>query len=109
MRKALHHWISTAARLTLGAGLLWMGAHMAHAQAPATTAPVDAAALYGTHCASCHGALRTGGMGPALNSSLNVAVLPQPHAPPPAVVLTADIPTRFTWPAANPRAPPAYA
>lgn len=51
----------------------------------------------------------TGGMGPALNSSLNVAVLPQPHAPPPAVVLTADIPTRFTWPAANPRAPPAYA
>ena len=66
MRKALHHWIATAARLTLGAGLLWMGADMAHAQAPATTAPVDAAALYGTHCASCHGALRTGGMGPAL-------------------------------------------
>ncbi len=51
----------------------------------------------------------TGGMGPALNSSLNVAVLPQPHAPPPAVVATADIPTRVTWPAANPRAPPAYA
>ena len=51
----------------------------------------------------------TGGMDPALNSSLNVAVLPQPHAPPPAVVLTADIPTRFTWPAANPRAPPTYA
>ena len=50
----------------LGAGLLWMGADMAHAQAPATTAPVDAAALYGTHCASCHGAQRTGGMGPAL-------------------------------------------
>lgn len=66
MRKALHHWIATAARLTLGAGLLWMGADMAHAQAPASTAPVDAAALYGTHCASCHGALRTGGMGPAL-------------------------------------------
>jgi len=51
----------------------------------------------------------TGGMGPALNSSLNVAVLPQPPAPPPAVVLTADIPPRFPWPAANPRAPPAYA
>ena len=66
MRKALHHWIATAARMALGAGLLWMGADMAHAQAPATTAPVDAAALYGTHCASCHGALRTGGMGPAL-------------------------------------------
>ena len=66
MRKALHHWIATAARLTLGAGLLWMGADMAHAQAPATTAPVDAAALYGTHCASCHGTQRTGSMGPAL-------------------------------------------
>ena len=51
----------------------------------------------------------TGGMGPALNSHLNVAVLPQPHAPPAAVVLAADIPARFTWPAANPRAPPAFA
>ena len=51
----------------------------------------------------------TGGMGPALNSSLNVAVLPQPHAPPPAIVASADIPARFTWPAANPRAPPAFA
>lgn len=51
----------------------------------------------------------TGGMGPALSSSLNVAVLPQPHAPPPAVVLAADIPARFTWPTANPRAPPAFA
>ncbi|MFL1564406.1 DUF2946 domain-containing protein [Pseudomonas sp. O64] len=51
----------------------------------------------------------TGGMGPALSSNLNVAVLPQPHAPPPAVVLAADIPTRFTWPTANPRAPPAFA
>lgn len=51
----------------------------------------------------------TGGMGPALNSHLNVAVLPQPHAPPAAVVLAADIPARLTWPAANPRAPPAFA
>jgi len=51
----------------------------------------------------------TGGMGPALNSSLNVAVLPQPHAPPPAIVASADVPARFTWPAANPRAPPAFA
>jgi mono/diheme cytochrome c family protein/DNA-binding beta-propeller fold protein YncE len=66
MRKALRRWLSTAAQLALGAGLFWMGADMAHAQAPATTAPVDAAALYGTHCASCHGAQRTGGMGPAL-------------------------------------------
>ncbi len=66
MRKALRRWLATAAQLALGAGLFWMGADMAHAQAPATTAPVDAAALYGTHCASCHGARRTGGMGPAL-------------------------------------------
>ena len=51
----------------------------------------------------------TGGMGPALNSSLNVAVLPQPHAPPPAIVAAADIPARFTWPTAHPRAPPALA
>ncbi|MFS8138469.1 MAG: hypothetical protein ACMG50_10130, partial [Thermomonas sp.] len=51
----------------------------------------------------------TGGMGPALSSSLNVAVLPQPHAPPPAVVLAADIPARFTWPTAHPRAPPVLA
>ena len=33
MRKALHHWIATAARMALGAGLLWMGADMAQAQA----------------------------------------------------------------------------
>ena len=66
MRKALRRWLATAAQLALGAGLFWMGADMAHAQAPATTAPVDAAALYGTHCSSCHGAQRTGGMGPAL-------------------------------------------
>ncbi len=51
----------------------------------------------------------TGGTGPALSSSLNVAVLPQPHAPPPAIVLAADIPARFTWPTAHPRAPPAFA
>jgi hypothetical protein len=51
----------------------------------------------------------TGGMGPALNSSLNVVVLPQPHAPPQVVVASADIPARFTWPTANPRAPPALA
>ena len=51
----------------------------------------------------------TGGTGPALSSSLNVAVLPQPHAPPPAIVLAADIPARLTWPTARPRAPPAFA
>lgn len=32
----------------------------------AAEAPVDAAALYATHCATCHGAQRLGGMGPAL-------------------------------------------
>jgi mono/diheme cytochrome c family protein/DNA-binding beta-propeller fold protein YncE len=32
----------------------------------AADAPVDAAALYATHCATCHGAQRLGGMGPAL-------------------------------------------
>ncbi|KAA0947730.1 MULTISPECIES: DUF2946 domain-containing protein [unclassified Pseudomonas] len=50
----------------------------------------------------------SGGMGPALNSSLNVAVMPQPQAPPAGVVASADSPSRFTWPAANPRAPPAF-
>jgi hypothetical protein len=50
----------------------------------------------------------TGGMGPALSSSLNVAVLPQPHAPP-AIVVAADIPARVTWPSAHPRAPPVFA
>ena len=34
--------------------------------AAAADAPVDAAALYATHCATCHGAQRLGGMGPAL-------------------------------------------
>ena len=33
---------------------------------PGTAAAADAAALYATHCASCHGADRLGGMGPAL-------------------------------------------
>jgi hypothetical protein len=48
----------------------------------------------------------TGGMGPALNSSLTLAILPQQHSPPLAVVANADLPARFTWPSANPRAPP---
>ncbi|HSW24327.1 MAG TPA: cytochrome D1 domain-containing protein, partial [Burkholderiaceae bacterium] len=42
-----------------------------HAQTPAqvpapTPPPSDPAALYQQHCAACHGAQRTGGMGPAL-------------------------------------------
>jgi hypothetical protein len=48
----------------------------------------------------------TGGMGPAFNSSLTLALLPQQHSPPLALVSTADIPTRSLWPTANPRAPP---
>jgi len=61
MREHLHRWISPA----LALGLLWMGMDLAHAQtAPAPA--VDATALYQQHCASCHGAQRTGAMGPAL-------------------------------------------
>jgi hypothetical protein len=48
----------------------------------------------------------TGGMGPALNSSLTLAILPEQHSPPPAVVASYEIPTAFHWPTANPRAPP---
>ncbi|MDD2713661.1 MAG: cytochrome c, partial [Simplicispira sp.] len=76
MRKNSPVWrvLADAGKLALGAGLLWMGMDLANAQAPtpasaaATTShpAIHAAALYGTHCASCHGATRTGGMGPAL-------------------------------------------
>lgn len=66
-----------AAHLALSAGLLWMGHGLAQAQphnspsataakSAAPTTAASAAALYGEHCASCHGAQRTGGMGPAL-------------------------------------------
>ena len=48
----------------------------------------------------------TGGMGPALNSSLTLAILPEQHSPPLAVIANTDLPARFTWPSANPRAPP---
>ncbi|WPX16726.1 DUF2946 domain-containing protein [Pseudomonas sp. 10S4] len=48
----------------------------------------------------------TGGMGPALNSSLTLAILPQQHSPPLAAVASIDLPARHTWPSANPRAPP---
>ncbi|WP_160107456.1 DUF2946 domain-containing protein [Pseudomonas izuensis] len=48
----------------------------------------------------------TGGMGPALNSSLTLAILPEQHSPPLAPIASADLPARFTWPSANPRAPP---
>ncbi|KPN90191.1 DUF2946 domain-containing protein [Pseudomonas nunensis] len=48
----------------------------------------------------------TGGMGSAFNSSLTLAILPQQHSPPLAVVADIDLPSRYTWPSANPRAPP---
>jgi len=48
----------------------------------------------------------TGGMGPALNSSLTLAILPLQHSPPVAAISRSDLPSRFTWPPANPRAPP---
>ena len=63
MREHLYRWLGA----TLS--LLWLGLGSAHAQSAPTiplAAPVDAAALYQQHCATCHGAQRTGGMGPAL-------------------------------------------
>lgn len=80
MRDTLHRWTTGAAHLALSAGLIWMGHGLAHAQANNTATPpsptvatntsvpavVPAATLYREHCASCHGAQRTGGMGPAL-------------------------------------------
>ncbi|MDC8771276.1 nitrite reductase [Roseateles albus] len=64
--------------LLLAAGLFWMGLGQARADAAAPAAPplaqlatpatvkADAQALFGQHCASCHGAQRLGAMGPAL-------------------------------------------
>ncbi|HJV69027.1 cytochrome D1 domain-containing protein, partial [Ideonella sp.] len=52
--------LARAAKLLLAAGLVWMGADLARAQAP------DASRLFAQHCASCHGEQRTGLMGPAL-------------------------------------------
>ncbi len=79
MRDTLREWLAGAGKLALAAGLIWMGLDLARAQnpspasatpavaqAPATGTRIDAAALYQDHCASCHGAQRTGGMGPAL-------------------------------------------
>jgi len=51
------------AKVLLAAGLVWMGTDLARAEEAAMP---DAAGLYGRHCAACHGAQRTGGMGPAL-------------------------------------------
>jgi len=48
----------------------------------------------------------SGGMGPALNSSLTLAILPQQHSPPAVAITRSDLPARLTWPSAHPRAPP---
>lgn len=56
-----HTRLGDLARAALVAGLIWMGNDLAMAQAA-----IDSAALYNTHCVVCHGAQRTGGMGPAL-------------------------------------------
>lgn len=63
-------------RVVLAAAMLMMGWDLSRAQslpaAPSSVpssvpgAPFDAGALFNQHCASCHGAQRTGGMGPAL-------------------------------------------
>ena len=69
MRRVASH----VGKLLLAAGLAWMGGELAQAQGVAAVTAASAAAvaadpvkLYGQHCAACHGAQRTGGMGPAL-------------------------------------------
>ncbi len=52
--------LSQVAKLLLAAGLVWMGHDLARAE------EAPPAALYEQHCAACHGAQRTGSMGPAL-------------------------------------------
>lgn len=75
LQRAWRSGLGAAARAALVLGLFWMGYDITHAATapPAPTAVDNAtgpsitpAALYGTHCASCHGAQRTGAMGPAL-------------------------------------------
>ena len=75
----IEHWnlsardlLADVGRAALVVGLLWMGVDTASAQTPAAAPAPSAAsmthpaALYTEHCAACHGAQRTGGMGPAL-------------------------------------------
>ncbi|WP_442952692.1 cytochrome D1 domain-containing protein [Pelomonas sp. BJYL3] len=52
-------------KLLLALGLVMVGLDYARA-ADEAPKPLSGAALYQQHCASCHGAERTGGMGPAL-------------------------------------------
>lgn len=54
----MRHHFESAWRVALAVGLPWMGADSVRAAEPA--------ALYAQHCAACHGAQRTGAMGPAL-------------------------------------------
>ena len=67
MHDTLRRFAAGAAHLALSAGLLWMGHGLAQAQphnspsataakSAAPTTAASAAALYGQHCASCHGA-----------------------------------------------------
>ena len=37
---------------------------------------------------------------------LTLAILPEQHSPPLPVIVSTDLPARFIWPSANPRAPP---
>jgi mono/diheme cytochrome c family protein/DNA-binding beta-propeller fold protein YncE len=55
-------------RLGLAIAMVTMGWDLCHAQASAPTEPANLAApeLFKQHCATCHGAQRFGGMGPAL-------------------------------------------
>lgn len=75
LKLATTFWRDRAAdlmRAALVVGLCWMGMDLVPAQTTATATATstmsmeDAAALYQTHCVACHGAQRTGAMGPAL-------------------------------------------
>ncbi|WP_025111388.1 DUF2946 domain-containing protein [Pseudomonas sp. H1h] len=75
-------------------------------QAPLTSNPVEEKLPTLSKAFGCPLCSVGGGMGPAFNSSLTLAVLPEQHSPPLASIVSADLPARFTWPSANPRAPP---
>lgn len=77
-------------------------------QAPASSIPADESLPTLSKAFGCP-LCSTGGMGPAFNSSLTLAVLPPHHGPPLAPLSNADLPARSTWPAAHPRAPPVLA
>jgi mono/diheme cytochrome c family protein/DNA-binding beta-propeller fold protein YncE len=59
----MKHWFATIA-LALACGIAQAQAPLDAASAPARVPAPDV--LYQQHCAACHGAQRTGGMGPAL-------------------------------------------